>query len=281
MVPWQPAGPPGTAEILHKWGIDPEGDDDPGTDDDPVPESVCRILNDLDTDELYEIMQGMPMRESKHVNEYLKATRKAINKSARSLWKKCVGSLDLDLPLLVLDEAHHLKNPHTRLASLFHISEAQEDVEEIVKGPLGGAFERMLFLTATPFQLGHGELCSVLDRFTGISWDRKSAPSYGLKEFKHMLSDLRSALDSAQEAAVTLDLQWGRLSVEDLIIGKAKYEDVESWWQHIDGNDALTPPARQVMECYERVKKRMGEAEQLLRPWVIRHIKKKHLPKPK
>jgi hypothetical protein len=33
------------------------------------------------------------------------------------------------------------------------------------------AFDQMLFLTATPFQLGHHELLSVLDRFGDVRWD--------------------------------------------------------------------------------------------------------------
>jgi len=36
--------------------------------------------------------------------------------------------------------------------------EAKEDADEVTHGALAGVFERMLFLTATPFQLGHAEL---------------------------------------------------------------------------------------------------------------------------
>jgi len=77
-------------------------------------------------------------------------------------------------PLLVFDEAHHLKNV-TRLTSLFIEQESHEDSEAIARGPLAGVFSRMLFLTATPFQLGHHELVSVLRRFEGIAWDSESA----------------------------------------------------------------------------------------------------------
>jgi hypothetical protein len=35
-------------------------------------------------------------------------------------------------------------------------------------GALAGSFDRMLFLTATPFQLGHHELVRVLQRFSLI-----------------------------------------------------------------------------------------------------------------
>ena len=37
----------------------------------------------------------------------------------------------------------------------------------MLQGPFAGVFDRMLFLTATPFQLGHHELVEVLRRFDG------------------------------------------------------------------------------------------------------------------
>ena len=111
----------------------------------------------MNTDSLYEVLCNIPKRKSEHFNKRVDETRKAIRKELRPLWKDCIQSFKLELPLLVLDEAHHLKNPKTQLASLFHTAEAQEDADEISRGPLGGVFERMLFMTATPFQLGHGE----------------------------------------------------------------------------------------------------------------------------
>jgi superfamily II DNA or RNA helicase len=51
---------------------------------------------------------------------------------------------------LILDEAHHTKNPYTRLAGLFENLEARDEADKL-RGELGGVFHRMLFLTATPF----------------------------------------------------------------------------------------------------------------------------------
>ena len=36
---------------------------------------------------------------------------------------------------------------------------------------MAGAFDRMLFLTATPFQLGHHEFVHILERFADVRWD--------------------------------------------------------------------------------------------------------------
>ena len=267
-------------EILHEWGIDPENDNDPLTDDDPVPGAVSEVLHTLDTDDLYDVLLNMPKRRSDYIHQRIKAARKALNKSVRSLWGICVTNLDLKLPMLILDEAHHLKNASTRLASLFHIPEARDDIDEITKGALGGVFERMLFLTATPFQLGHGELCSVLDRFTGISWNHRTAPEGGRKAYQCALDELRRTLDAAQEAALSLDITWGRLGEEDLVIDGENYKEAGTWWNDIKGDSSLSGAAENVVSCYERTKKRMMEAEELLKPWVIRHLKKKFLPEP-
>src|SRR5205085_8313546 len=129
----------------------------------------------------------------------------------KKLWRECLGRLDFKLPLLILDEAHHLKNAHTQLAGLFHSPDAAADADESTRGPLGGVFERMLFLTATPFQLGHHELCSVLERFEGVAWDCTEAPAIGRAGFQERVRELRDRLDAAQQAALNLDAAWGQL----------------------------------------------------------------------
>lgn len=170
-------------DILHDHGIDPEGDDDRRTDDDPVPEAVVRVLERFDTTRLENVLEALhdiPVRDSTNYPERLAGARQSLNDALAELWHECLGNLRLRLPLLILDEAHHLKNAQTRLASLFQVPDAAADAEEIAaRGPFGGVFERMLFLTATPFQLGHDELCSVLERFDGICW-REDCAEHGL-----------------------------------------------------------------------------------------------------
>ncbi|MFL5342236.1 MAG: SNF2-related protein, partial [Gemmataceae bacterium] len=246
--------------------------------DDPVPEAVWRVLPELNTNSVYDALYRIPFRHSKNFADYVLAARHVIKNEIRELWKECLGKLHLRLPLLVLDEAHHLKNADTRLASLFRSGEAQEDADEIARGPFGGVFERMLFLTATPFQLGHGELCSVLDRFDGVAWNGVNAPSCGREGFEKQREDLRAALDAAQEAAVTLDHAWGRLRSDDLQITGRAFEDVEQWWAEASDGVGLTTAAADVVHCFSRAKERMGVAEQGLRPWVIRHLKPRQLP---
>ena len=267
-------------KVLHRWEIDPERDNNPETDDDPVPASVCEQLPHFDMSPVFESLKSIPRRRSVTYAARMRDARRAINKELRGLWEKCVRSLRLRLPLLILDEAHHLKNPETRLASLFRTVESRDDANEITKGPLAGVFERMLFLTATPFQLGHAELCSVLDRFGGINWRGSVAPACGPEGFGTQLDDLRAALDAAQERAVTLDTAWGRLRTEDLIAHGQAFPRVESWWEVAQGASDLTPAAARVVKCYDEAQQSMRSAEKLLQPWVIRHLKSRSLPRP-
>ena len=257
--------------ILNRFGIDEK--------DDPVPKGVRSVLEKIEVQSLYDEIREIPQRESKNLDERIRETRRILNDEIRSVWVKCLANLDIQLPLLILDEAHHLKNPDTKLASLFRSKDAEEDAEELkLKGPLAGMFERMLFLTATPFQLGHYELCSVLERFQGISWKNSTAPAGGLAQFQAGLDDLGTKLDQAQEAAVRLDHDWERLDEDDLVINGHKLTSVHEWWSIARSTQVgLTPTASLVNKSYGQTKQRMKNAEALLKKWVVRHMRDKYV----
>lgn len=267
--------------ILNKWNVDPEDDDDQTTNDDPVPSAVCEVLRTLNTDELLEALKGIPQRKSEYFDQRIHAARRAIQNELQPIWEECIQRLRLRLPLLILDEAHHLKNEDTRLASLFKCQEAADDIDEVNRGALSGVFERMLFLTATPFQLGHNELCSVLDRFKGIAWNSRIAPRCGKEGFEVDITALRKALDAAQESAIRLDEAWGHLRPEHLVVVGKIIDDLEKWWQTINEQSENAPEVERVIKGYKAVYDKMRDAEKLLRPWVIRHLKPRQLPEPK
>lgn len=267
-------------KILQKYGIDPEGDENPHTDDDPVPEAIRNVLWDLKTDNVFDVLQRIPIRESKYFDDRLADARRAINDELKELWKLCMKSLDIKLPLLILDEAHHLKNARTQLASLFQTEDAREDVDQISKGPLGGVFERMLFLTATPFQLGHAELCSVLERFHAIDWNSSRKPTCDKYQFGGQLTTLHSRLDAAQESALRLDNAWKKLTAQDLSVDGKTFEDLESWWIALKGGSQLTATTQDVLKRFEETNAAMRSAETALKPFVIRHLKPRLLPAP-
>ncbi len=263
--------------LRSKWEVHFQSDKAVRTDDDPVPRAVVDALDRLNTDELFEALQRIPRRQSENFTERLHDARRAIHAALRPAWRDCLQMAKLRLPLLILDEAHHLKNEDTQLASLFRSQKASDDIEEVERGALAGVFERMLFLTATPFQLGHDELCSVLDRFKGIAWN---LPHHGRQWFADQLSVVRKALDAAQESALRLDDAWGRLKPEHLASHGQVFDDIERWWETVHHRKDNSGEVERVLRCYQVAYDKMRAAEKLLRPWVIRHLKPRKLPAP-
>ncbi|GIK61816.1 MAG: hypothetical protein HND40_06550 [Ignavibacteriota bacterium] len=262
--------------IIRDYGVDPEGDNDSSSDDDPVPEAITKVLEELPTiyfEELYQAICNIPKKSSPYLNERIKTTRAILNENIRDIWEKTVRSLSVKLPLLILDEAHHLKNARTRLASLFNTEDSIEDADEFSKGSLSGIFERMLFLTATPFQLGHHELCSVLDRFSGISWSGQRSPSITLTEYKTEIDELRSRLDKTQVSSLRLESAWSRMQIKS-----NNSIDVDTWWDRILDKGNKDPDIDDLIQKIEDVKSSVKNAEILLKKYVIRHNKSKYLP---
>lgn len=203
--------------------------------------------------------------------------RDVFNRACQRVYKKWLRFTNWHSPLLVLDEAHHAKNDDTRLAGLFRHPGDEEDV-----ALLQGKFERMLFLTATPFQLGHQELVRVLRSFAAVNWTGSEAPCGTLQEFTLGMDKLEERLDRNRLAARRLDRLWGRLDREkDLDIGKDQSLEAaaENWWRRFSDNSVdLNPFEREIIQAVEECKRTRECAEvdpehpwQGLRPWVIRH----------
>jgi len=247
--------------------------DDPNRqiDMEPIPESVARVLErgELDLTRLREALEALPARWSSNIDDRLQGARDALTDGLRMLWPQVLRQAKFRSPLLVLDEAHHVKNAETRLASLF--SAESVDTPEVLTGALNGRFERMLFLTATPFQLGHGELVDVLTRFGAVVW--KDLPDGAPAEYQRILVTLRDSLDQAQRVATDFDRRWQHLPAR---LGPDGRDDdfVDSWWRQIraDAGKASQPTAlAEISRAYDATAKAMAEAQKLLRPWVIRH----------
>ena len=246
--------------------------------DDPIPEAIQKVLDssDIAIGELRECLRDLPARESPSIDQRLERTRHVINDALRAMWPSTLAKARFRSPLLILDEAHHLKNPATRLASLFVTDDAKEDASTIT-GALEGTFERMLFLTATPFQLGHHELLNVIGRFEGVAWKTLSP---GAKEqFELELKALGSTLDRAQHRAAELDKRWLSLRQDDLANESGAPVAVEDWWREATAHPEGQPERIQViLRAYEQARTAMREAEAPLRKWVIRHLRDSKLP---
>ena len=141
--------------------------------DDPVPKAVARALKRIDVKSLAESLEQMPVRArggDARVNERIDHARRALREVESALWKVLLAQARWRSPLLVMDEAHHLKNPATLLARQLQSTDSDRDLRT-GDGAMANAFDRMLFLTATPFQLGHHELVNVMQRFGDVRWD--------------------------------------------------------------------------------------------------------------
>src|SRR5262249_45320747 len=129
---------------------------------DPVPEHLLRHQDDLDWSRLKAVLRGesIPGRRGPVSSRRLTEARNDFNDACQDLYWQWLGKADWRASLLVLDEAHHAKNDSTRLASLFRSEDVGELLEagEADRPLLWEKFDRMLFLTATPFHLGHQEL---------------------------------------------------------------------------------------------------------------------------
>jgi len=244
--------------------------------DDPVPESLAQALEEMDGSQfnnIVEALRAIPLRESANIEERLKEARSALSGEMEAVWQQALRRARFHSPLLVLDEAHHVKNPETKLASLFVREDAEEESHLLAGGgPLADKFDRMLFLTATPFQLGHGELIRVLERFEGIDWNGSRPPSMTKEDFKAALAALAQTLDDAQGAALRLDRAWGRLTAEHVGTESPSDEDIERWWQQAakaEGEGIVAQVAQQVRYTRDAMKK----AEHALGPWVLRHVR--------
>ena len=239
--------------------------------DDPVPKSVVRALGrrGVDLRPLAEALEEMPVRAKggdARTSERLDLVRRALRDAEDVLWRDLLAQARWRSPLLVMDEAHHLKNPRTLLARQLQSPDVTRDLRT-GDGAMANAFDRMLFLTATPFQLGHHELVRVLERFADVRWN---VDELGERETSQaQLATLEDRLTDSQRTAMALQRSWGRLRPDDVD------DDVEAWWTRLRRSRPASLNSHQsaVVDAYEAAKRSRDVAEQELRPWVVRHNK--------
>jgi len=228
-------------------------------DDDPVPFAFERAVKAVDLDPLRAALSGVPLNRSANLAHRMREARRTLNVALNDIWTQSLGALDVRLPLLILDEAHHVKNPN-QTARLFANEAAQQDAEAL-QGPLGNMFDKMLFLTATPFQLGHHELLQVLDRFHGVRWPSAAART----QFDQQIVQVKANLDRAQGSALRLERAWARIDPLD----GPTVDSLTSFQPREDLPDAV----RTALAIAAEAGADIAAAEGSLRPWVIRHVK--------
>lgn len=237
--------------------------------DDPVPKAVARALKHVDLKPLATALEGMPVHAvggQARISQRLDIVRRELRKVEDSLWAPLLAEARWHSPLLIMDEAHHLKNPGTLLARQLQSKEGASAVR-VGDGAMAQAFDRMLFLTATPFQLGHRELVHVLQRFGDIQWRDRNLGDR--TQFVERLNTLQRCLDESQRTAIAFQQRWQLLRTDDLT------DDPATWVQGRtpQQRDALPARARAAYDALQAALKAREDAETALRPWVVRHNK--------
>ncbi|MDE2413755.1 MAG: hypothetical protein KGM60_03260, partial [Comamonadaceae bacterium] len=256
-------------------------------DDDPVPQAFVDALTSAEVD-LGDVFTGVaeqiPERSSANLKQRVRYARNMLDGPGGAIakvWQLALARSDLKLPLLILDEAHRTRNPATQLAELLR---ASHDDLDGAGGQLANRFDRMLFLTATPFQLGHAELLNVLSRFDAIRWRGSKSPSMKREDFRLQMDTLKHDLDVMQSATERLERCWKHLLPMDFDEGEQSY-GAEFWTLAKNkGEAALKGVVNQrlvgVMLAYRDAHAAIRDAERLLKPWVLRCTRPLMLPAP-
>ena len=152
------------------------------------------------------------------------------------------------LPLVIVDEIHNWKNHPVSWSRFLHT--------------LGSRTDRLLGLSATPFQLGPHELIRVLDlrRCIGLSTERATF-------LDERVGVLRADLQQAGEAGDSLRRAWADVDESDL-------NDLERAWI-ANGEGArpggLPPRLQQALRAAIDVKEAHRRLGRSLKPFLLRH----------
>lgn len=242
--------------------------------DDPVPQAVLDVLSDntFDLKPLAEALKEMPLRDSENRRNRITAVRQTLRKIESSVWKDLLAETRWKSPLLVIDEAHHLKNPDAGLAQQLQLqSQSSESVVKTGHGAMAETFDKMLFLTATPFELGHLELIRILSRFGDTRWHHASKMEMNKIQFDSDLIDLKQSLTEVQRSAVALQRCWTLLPTED----HAQDAEVDQWWDRLLQLDASRRTTRQqaLVDVFTETRNWYAKAQKQICPWIVRHNK--------
>ena len=223
--------------------------------DDPVPHALDQVSSELDLDAVWEVLRELPQRQSSNLKQRLKDARTALNDATQLVWKQALTRANIRLPLLIVDEAHALKNDYTRISRLF-----SPHPDHPTDGALYRIFDRILLLTATPFELGHNELVNVLRRLEAVR-PLKPQPAQTLDQ---RLSELGAALYDAQVSAIHFDESWSKITAEDL-------PAFDSWSPDAPADTSLDAHVVRAWKDAQLTVRARRHMHDRLRPWLIRH----------
>lgn len=145
--------------------------------------------------------------------------------------------------LVVVDEAHQLKNPDTK---------RYRALEAVFRK----AFRDMLFLTATPFQLGPEELQHIMALFA-LSSERSAAC------IKSECNRVTTCASDYQEAVRGFEAAWRHLPDPE------KRKTMRERWKPEECR------SEEFAEAYRQMKSTHTHLQQVLSKWVVRNVKER------
>jgi superfamily II DNA or RNA helicase len=250
--------------------------------DDPIPEAFINFLNNkqvLGLNEYYEKLQAdLPRRKSKEIKDRLRELRRSLTDLSNTLWNNFMKDVSFELPLLIFDEAHHLKNSKgQRVTKMFGSEDAANEA-----GILANKFSKMLFLTATPFQLGHLELVNVLKRFSAVKWNDVDKGGFTAKIF-----GFEKDMNLFQHYAMEFEKSWAKLNLKDFEIdfsetnfGIINEEIIAARWNNNEIKNQQAEGENLVLtrKKYEQLREWNFKVSGVLKQYIIRHVKPLFLP---
>lgn len=154
--------------------------------------------------------------------------------------------------LLVIDEAHKLKDPWTvRAQAVTHV--------------LKKSYDKAVFLTATPFQLGIEELRNVFQLF----FNARSVPESFVEDVERLYRSVRSY----QQAYARFEMQWR-------YVDEAQAAALSAWYER--ASESRTPAFDQLTDenvrlvaeqIWQLITLKQREVEPAFRQWMLRSMK--------
>jgi hypothetical protein len=157
-----------------------------------------------------------------------------------------------DLALVVVDEAHNLGSTSSQIyGSLMYV--------------LRDRFDSMLFLTATPFQLGRDELRNVVEFFRSA----RAQASERCERFDARVAQMLAGMDKYMRALSDFGLAWADLDDDEA-------KEVEDAPVSVTAEHFRSERARVAFEAYRTALEAKDGLEVGLRPFLVRTVRERH-----
>lgn len=183
-------------------------------------------------------------------------SQKTVNKiwyEIKELRYKVLNAAIPNASLLILDEAHKMKNENTVK-------------RQSLQSAVNKRFDKAIFLTATPFQLGETELKSIINMFKSGKISEKHMEVFE-KRIRSLFIEMekyKMKIDEFDYCVRNLN-QGSQYLLEQLIEGTINEENKEE----------VNYDINKTHELYKEILKQKSTLETIMRTLIVRNVKKK------